>query len=175
MVIVGLAANAGRFIHLRTKARAIRVEGPVPYTVILKEIVHGADGSTTPGFELTQAVRSDGSTVRRIVHKEREPRSSERTINFSTGVEVTMNELTNTKTSMVTGVILATLERDPSSKCINSFAGKPMTSTPESVLGEETISGYRAAKVKSNVIIAWYALDFGCALVKDRWEFSTEK
>ena len=48
-----------------------------------------------------------------------------------------------------------------------------MTSMPETFAGEETIAGYRTAKIVSNVITAWYALDYGCALVKDRWGFTT--
>ena len=48
-----------------------------------------------------------------------------------------------------------------------------MTSMTETFAGEETVAGYRTAKVASNVITAWYALDYGCALVKDRWGFET--
>lgn len=174
LIVVGFAAYAGRLLFLRIKAQANRAGGPVPYTVILKEIVHGANGSTTSGVELTQAVRSDGSTVRRIAHKEKEPGSSERTVNFSSGVEVAINELANTKTSMMKSSLnSAAWQRDPGSKCINSFAGKPMTSMPETFAGEETVAGYRTAKIASKTITAWYALDYGCALVKDRWDFET--
>lgn len=174
LIVAGFAADAGRLLHLRIKAQADRFGGPVPYTVILKEMVHGANGSTTLGVELTQAVRADGSTVRRIVHKEKGPGSSERTVNFSSGVEVAINELSNTKTSMIkSSRNAAGWQRDPGSKCINSFAGKPMTSMPETFAGEETVAGYRTVKITSKVITSWYALDYGCALVKDRWDFET--
>jgi hypothetical protein len=48
-----------------------------------------------------------------------------------------------------------------------------MTSTTETFVSEETVAGYRTAKVVSDVITAWYALEYGCALVKDRWGFET--
>jgi len=47
-----------------------------------------------------------------------------------------------------------------------------MTSPPETFLGEEIIAGYRTAKIADGLTTSWHALDYGCALVKDRWEFS---
>ena len=41
----------------------------------------------------------------------------------------------------------------------------------ETFQGEETIAGYRTAKIASDIITEWRALDYGCALVKDRWDF----
>jgi hypothetical protein len=47
-----------------------------------------------------------------------------------------------------------------------------MTSPPDEVfLGEERIAGYRAAKITNGTITSWHALDYGCALVRQRWEF----
>ena len=65
------------------------------------------------------------------------------------------------------------LLRDPDSKCLLSMAGPPMTFPSQDVfVGEETVAGYRTAKITAGIITSWYALDYGCALVKDRWEFS---
>jgi hypothetical protein len=36
------------------------------------------------------------------------------------------------------------------------------------VVGEEVVGGYRAVKVTSGQITQWLALDYGCALIKDR-------
>jgi hypothetical protein len=47
-----------------------------------------------------------------------------------------------------------------------------MTSSPQTFLGEETIAGYRTAKIADGIITSWRALDYGCALVKERWDFS---
>ena len=174
LLIIGVAALAGRLLHSRLRAQAGRQGGPIPYTVILRETVHHPDGTATVAMEVTWSVRSDGSTARRFVHK-REPASSERTVQFSSGLEVAINELTNDKTSMLKKSLLpaSRWQRDPNSRCINSFAGKPMTTMTETFVGEETVAGYRTAKVVSDVITAWYALDYGCALIKDRWGFET--
>jgi hypothetical protein len=57
--------------------------------------------------------------------------------------------------------------------CVNSLAGTPITTPPsDTFVGEETIAGYRTAKIVAGIITSWYALDYGCALVKSRWEFS---
>src|SRR5207247_1010273 len=111
-------------------------------------------------------VRSDGSTVAGSVGKGR-------TIYFSSGLQVDTNDSDNTKTSMIMpNHNPASWQRDPNSKCLNSFAGQPFTSPPETFLGEETIAGYRTVKIGRDIIMEWHALDYGCALVKDRWEFS---
>ena len=170
LLVIGVAALGGRLIYSRMKARAARVPGPVPYTVTLRETVHGAGGTATLGPESTWAIRSDGSRVIRIAEK----RGTQRILNFASGVEVTINEVNNTKTSMMKkDWDPALLLRDPNSKCINSFAGKPMTSPPETFAGEETTGAYRTAKVVSGGTTIWHALDYGCAPVKELWSFST--
>jgi hypothetical protein len=100
-------------------------------------------------------------------------KGSQRTLYFSSGFQVDTNDGTNAKTSMRRpNENPASWQRDPDSKCLNSLAGKPMTSTPETFLGEETIEGYRTAKIANGGTTSWHALDYGCALVKDRWDFS---
>ena len=172
LVVIGVAAQAGRLLHLRINARnnapAARVGRPIPYTVTLREFVHGPNGTTTLGPEYTDAVRSDGSVLMRWVG-----RGSQRLLYLSSGFQVDTNEGTNTKSSMrMPGWNPASWQRDPDSKCVNSLAGTPVTSTPDTFLGEETIAGYRTAKITDGPTTSWHALDYGCALVKDRWDFS---
>src|SRR6266496_5262174 len=107
LIIIGLGAQSGRLIYSRLKAQGLRIGGPIPYTVTLREVIHRPDGSSDLGFEITWAVRADGSTVRRIAHKERinakklaDP-TSERTIQLVSGAEVAINEIANTKTSTI--------------------------------------------------------------------------
>jgi hypothetical protein len=175
IVFVGLAAPAGGS-RLQSNPQEIRVGEPIPYTVTLREILHSPDGTAKITNEITQAVRSDGSRVWRFVSK-----GSSRTLNLSSGVQVDTNDLTKTKTSMMRADINpASLQRDPGSKCLNTFTGKPMGSTLETFLGAETVAGYRTAKIapakdSEAAITSWYALDYGCALVKQRWEFSTKE
>jgi hypothetical protein len=172
LLVIGVAAQAGRMLHLRIKsrtdARATLVSKPIPYTVTLRETVHGPDGTTTMGPEYCFAIRSDGSTLMRTVGK-----GSQRTIYFSSGFQVDTNDGTNTKSSMRRpNENPASWQRDPDSKCLNSLAGKPMTSPPETFLGEEIIAGYKTAKIADGITTSWHALNYGCALVKDRWDFS---
>ena len=176
IALVGLAAQAGRVIHLRTNPQEVRVGEPIPYTVTLREILHSPEGTARITNEITQAIRADGSRVWRFVNK-----GSSRILNLSSGLQVDTNDLTRTKTSMMRADIdLARLQRDPGSKCLNTFTGKPMDSTSETFLGVETVAGYRTAKIapakdSEGAITSWYALDYGCALVKQRWEFSTNE
>lgn len=171
LVVIGLAAQAGHFTHLRSKAwtnaQSVPVGRPIPYTVTLRVTMYGLDGRATPGGEITQAVRSDGSTLWRS------GRRSQRSLNFSSGLQVETVDLDNTKTSMKTRNQSPSLQRDPNSKCLNSIDGKPITSPPETFLGEETIAGYRTVKLARGIVTEWHALDYGCAMVKDRWEFNT--
>ena len=170
LVVIGVTAQAGRLLHLQIKARAIRVHGPIPHTVTLRETIHAPDGTTTSSGEITQAVRSDGSTLWRWTGN----KGSQRTLHFSSGLEVETKDFDNTKTSMMNpNQNPAFLLRDPNSKCLNSFAGKRVGSPPETFLGQETFAGYRTAKIADGIVTEWYALDYGCALVKDRWEFSS--
>ncbi|HXI25540.1 MAG TPA: hypothetical protein VNG71_16865 [Pyrinomonadaceae bacterium] len=168
-----LAAQAGRLLHLqiknRTNVQAAHVRKPIPYTTTLRETVHGPDGTTTQGLEYTYSVRSDGSTLLRSVGK-----GSQRILNYSSGLQVDTNEDTLTKSSIGKArEDPANWQRDPDSKCLNSLAGTPMTSAPETFLGEETIAGYRTVRITSGSITSWHALDYGCALVKERWEFNS--
>jgi hypothetical protein len=169
LVVISLVALAGRLIQSRIKAREVRPGTPIPYTVTLRETIRGPDGKVTVGPESTWAIRTDGSRAIRIVEK-----SSQRILNFASGIEVNINELTNTKSSiMKRDWNPAILQRDPTSKCIRSLAGSPMTSMPEIFDGEQIVAGYRTAKIVRNGVTEWFALDYGCALVKDRWGFET--
>jgi len=54
--------------------------------------------------------------------------------------------------------------RDPGNNCL-------ISGFPETPDGEEVIAGYRAVKLTSGVTAQWFALDYGCALIKDRAEW----
>ena len=97
----------------------------------------------------------------------------QRIIYLAAGFQVDTNDQTNTKSSIRKQSYnpLAS-QRDPSSMCVNSLAGTPMTFPSETFVGEETIAGYRTAKIAAGIITSWHALDYGCATVKERWQFS---
>jgi hypothetical protein len=174
LALIGFAVSMGRLIHSRLRAQEVRTGGPIPYTVILRETVYGPDGTATVAAEQTQAVRSDGSFVRRLAHKG-ENQATERTIKFASGIEVTINDVAKTKSTILReNISPARWHRDPNSKCINSLAGEPMISLPEVFSGEEMVAGYRTAKLTWNNITAWHALDCGCAEVKSRADWGKQ-
>jgi len=178
LVLIGFAVLLGRVIQSRLRAQEVRVGGPIPYTVKLVETVHSLDGRAGVTSEEIWAIRSDGSRVLRLEHKSAMG-TTQRTINFASGIEVTIIERANTKSTVAKPINPARLQRDPASKCMNSLAGEPFTSPPEVYAGEETIAGYRTVKLTdNNNITAWYALDCGCAMVKERFDWGngfTEK
>jgi hypothetical protein len=53
LVIIGLAAEAGRLIHSRLRAQGVRHGGPIPFTVTLRETLHRPDGTTKVASEVT--------------------------------------------------------------------------------------------------------------------------
>jgi hypothetical protein len=178
VLILGVTAYAGRLLHTHLKTRigprtvGAAVRRPIPYTVMLRETVRAPDGTITPGLEYTDAVRSDGSKLMRSRGK-----GSQRIIYLASGFQVDTNDENNTKSSIKRqNHNPATWQRDPDSKCVNSLAGSSMTFPPSDVfVGEESIAGYRTAKIAAGGITSWYALDYGCALVKQRWQFSAKE
>src|ERR1700732_2291358 len=55
---------------------------------------------------------------------------------------------------------------DPNNNC--SVSGSDLK---QQVVGEEVINGYRTVEITSGPITQWLALDYGCAVVKDRAEW----
>jgi hypothetical protein len=176
LAIISLGVNAGRLAYSRWGGQEARSSRPIPYTTILRETVHSPDGTTTVAADETFAVRSDGSFAKRLAHKKQiggklVDSDSERTIYLASGIEIQVNDLANTKSTEASKVNLAKFQRDPSSKCINTFDGNPPTPTPEVIIGEETVAGYRAVIITSTKASNWkwwYALDCGCAEIKAR-------
>jgi hypothetical protein len=145
---VALGALGGYLVRPPSSLRAqkLRAGGPIPYTVTTKETIHRPDGTIRIGKEVTQAIRSDGTSVKR--HSFPNPaRGSDRILKFVDGTEVTINEFTNTKSTVIKKVNPARWQRDPESKCIRSFAGEAKTSLQEQIEGEELIGGFRTVRI----------------------------
>jgi hypothetical protein len=158
---------------------------------VLRETVRGRDGTMKEAADTTWAFRADGSSVRRILHKHpqidgtsgadgvsnpNQGFDSERKIMFASGAQIVLDEFANAKsTTFAKNADPARWQRDPASRCINTLAGSPMTSTPEIIGGEETVAGYRTVKITAGPVTRWLALDYGCATVKSRMEFSSEE
>lgn len=183
-IVIGFSIHMSYLTKSWLRAKEMRVGGPIPYIVILHETIFRPDRSSMRSVELTQAIRSDGSFAWRSVYEKgddenevvpQEKIHKERNIRFASGIQVLINELTNTKSTVVNKDNPARWQRDPNSKCINSFAGTPMVSSPTEVIsGEEAVAGYRAVKIKNNNITWWFALDVGCAMVKASYDWGKQ-
>ena len=173
VLVTVLAAQGGRLLHKRinapkSKPQEGRQRAHIPYTVTLREIIHAPDGTIKVSREVTQAIRQDGS----LLNMSSTDKGARRSINFSSGIQVDTNESDNTKSSMENrSAKPKSWQRDPDSKCLNALDGTPFD-PDQTLVGEETIAGFRTVKISSGVITSWHALDYGCARVKDIWQFS---
>jgi hypothetical protein len=161
---VALATNAVRLAIPGLRAQVARV---TPYTVVLAETVIGPDGQRKAGPTQTWAVRSDGSTA---IYLGRSPTS--RTIQFASGTMVIANDILRRKSTMPrrsgdTSVL------DPRQRCTKTIAGhQPFDNQPTVV--EETVVGYSAVRISQGDSTSWYALDFGCAPIRQRTDFGQQ-
>lgn len=173
IAILALTGNLVRVSLRQGRVRASNIR-PVPYTAVLKESVIDKTGKTSDFFNFVYALRSDGSRVIKSsgpVGKDNE--DTFRVVEFSSGTRVEIKDLRELKSS--TSTQAAPSLRDPAARCLMA---SPMPSpsssrgpVQESVVGEDSISGYRAAKVVSGNQTSWYALDNGCALLRTRADF----
>jgi len=177
VLVIGFSVFVGRLLHARLIAKQERVSQPVPYTVVLRQTIHHSNGTVTVFRDITEAFRSDGSRAVQLTPIQDPTTGVIRHLTLASGNKVTIDELTSLKSTYTHGHNMAMLQRDPSSKCLNSLAGNPMqqNSLKEIVEGEETISGMRTVRISDNGgITDWLALDYGCAVVKKRWDFGKD-
>lgn len=141
-----------------------------PYTVVLKEVVRDVSGERTASI-VTRAIRSDGSFAVQIEHPGEAKRRTERTVWLAKGTKAMLRDELRTKSTWEKQDLRMTYwQRDSRSRCLTSLAGSQ--SPKETFLGEEYINGFRAARIAPDeVSVFWYALDFGCALIKHRVDF----
>ncbi len=167
-LVIALTMNAFR-IHLATLKAAKAALLParvVPYTVVLQEFQLQRDGTAVPSFKLTQAIRSDGSRSSEMTSSNPASPSSERILDFSSGKKMYILQHLQLKTSTFDAARNLSTHwlRDSGNSClISGFQEKPD--------GEEVIGAYRVVKLTYGSTTQWFALDYGCALIKDRAEW----
>lgn len=171
MLVAVLAAQGGRLLHLRINAPAsaqnVRDRKHIPYTVTLRETIHAPDGTIRVSRNVVEAIRNDGSMLKMTSTD----KGARRSLSFSSGLLVDTHDLDGTKSSRKdVNSNPKRWQRDPVSKCLNSLDGEPFDSD-QILVGEETIAGFRTVKITSGIITSWHALDYGCAKVKDVWQF----
>ena len=165
-LVIALTVNASR-IHLPTLKAALLPAKAVPYTVVLQEFHLQRDGAAVPVVRYTFAIRGDGSRAFEATTSDSASPSSERILDFSSGKKMYIFNPEELKTTLFDPVKYkaATWLRDSGNNClISGFQEKPE--------GEEVIDGYRVVKLTYDASITeWFALDYGCALIKDRAEW----
>lgn len=144
-----------------------------PYTAVTKETIYSAGGSKQEMSQSIVAVRSDGSRVVKIERTVPGHPTSQRTIDFRTGEQATIDDIREIKSTTKDPAKASRAPQwlpDPHSRCLNSFTGEPIL--PGQVfIGFENVSGYRAAKLQKGKITWWLALDHSCAMLKRRAEW----
>lgn len=119
-------------------------------------------GPPRTGALIAHAVRSDGSNLVQLKGS-----NTARRINFASGAMVQTDDAAAKKSTTMAEQPLnaAAWHRDPQTSCVDRMDGRPWTSQPVSV-SQETVAGYRTAKIVVKNDTRWLALDYGCALVK---------
>jgi hypothetical protein len=167
-LVIALTVNAFR-IHQPTLKAALLPTEVVPYTVVLQEFHLQRDGTAVPSVKYTYAIRGDGSRASEMTTSDPASPSSERILDFSSGKQMYIfspQQLKSTTFDPARNRGVAHWLRDSGSNCL--FPGL----TPsESANGEDVINGYRSVKLIYGYTTQWYALDYGCALIKDRAEW----
>jgi hypothetical protein len=167
-MVIALAVNAFRIQlpTLKAAKAALLPAKVVPYTVVLQEFHLQRDGTAVPSFKLTQAIRGDGSRAMEMTSSNPASPSSERILDFSSGEKMYVMQHLRLKSTTFDPArnLSAHWLRDSGNNClISGFEEKPD--------GEDVIQGYRVVKLTYRSINQWFALDYGCALIKDRAEW----
>lgn len=172
LVVVLLTANVLRLMVPNTKGQSLHSNEITPYTVVLAETVTDANGVSHFGMQLTQAVRKDGSIMKRFGKAE----TGGREINLAQGERIVTVPQKRMKTTMPLkpNGDLISQALDPRTQCTQDLAGRAWADSIK-VLGEEYISGYRTVKIVVNESTTkWLALDVGCAPVRYVMDFGNE-
>lgn len=162
-----LAANAVWLALPGLKAQ-FGSEQTTPYTVVLRELVTAPSGTSRVMAIQTRAARSDGSWLFMLGPAEK----GGRVIQFSSGEKVQVNDATRRRSTTSHSLLqVLRAHRSPRASCMANLLGEPFAHD-ETLGGEEFIAGYRAIRITSRSgSTSWYALDHGCAPIKQRRDF----
>lgn len=163
LLIAAASLLLGFNVFFRNRDHA---SGPAsPYTVTVREMSYepGREPRET-GTSIT-AFRADGSMALVIEpwHAAGEEAVRTRTVNFSNGLDVRLNDGLRLKS---TRRHESGPRRSPATHCAYSV---------ESFAGDEELAGYRTAKVVRGGRTSWYALDAGCAPVREIMDWGDGK
>jgi hypothetical protein len=164
--VIALAVNAFR-IHQPTLRAALLPAKAVPYTVVLQEFWLHRDGTAVPSVKYTNAIRGDGSRAMELTSNIPASPGTQRILDFSSGKEMRIFYPQQLKSTMFDPAKLraAYWLRVSGNNCL--IPGY-LSEKPD---GEEVINGYRTIKLINGFETQWFALDYGCALIKGRAEW----
>jgi hypothetical protein len=164
-----LAALAFGVFHNLQRARAQGqvVEGS---SVVLQEVVTKTDGTASLSALYKYATRGDGSAAFSWTSNPSDVQAPLRIVRLASGVQGYLSDARRQKC-----MTPLTAEANPAAprniRTASSRCSLAAGNYKESALAEERISGYRAEKVLAGNHTAWYALDYGCALVKEHFDW----
>ena len=163
-LVAGLVLSAAYTRRPHVRAALQSQPKPISYTVILQDYSQNAQASNASTYRITYAVRGDGSGVIEATSTEPGKSFSERIINFVSGKQMYIMEHDRRKSTTFNPNHKRQLP-DPLNNCL-----VPGSETQQ-IAGEEKIDGYRAVRLAAGPATHWLALDYGCALIRDRAEW----
>lgn len=165
---VGILAVSG-LVYKTVAPPKVRAASGSAYTVLRTESSFDKAGKLQYRNEYLEARRSDNTIM-----KSRKTQTVQvRTLMFPNGSKVELNEVIGKKSTYPSGFQAVQAHRSPDASCLSQddLAGGWVSD------GTDTIGGHPAVRVRQKTsqrsIMAWYALDAGCALVQGRFEHET--
>lgn len=168
VAIAALAVNAVR-LAIKVEAQSVVPVGTrvVPYTATLTETVINSNGSRLVAPSQTWAVRSDGASVLKIG----DGAIATRRLRFPSGLLAEVSDARRARSTTYKPVQGSWI-LDPRQNCAKTLSGVSTVPNPSVTL--EQTSGYRTARISSDGMTHWYALDFGCAPVRRTIDFGKQ-
>jgi hypothetical protein len=159
-VAIAIFAVSLVFNVSRTRAQAPQ---RVPATVVLQEVMHLPNGTKRMGALYHFAYRQDGASVFIGTSDPAHAENPVRLLEFPSGVHAMVSDSKQMKSVTLPAPGARPIElRNPASQC---------TITGDTPVSEETVNGYRTQKVTRLNMTVWYALDYGCAPVRDHFSW----
>lgn len=152
--------------NVSARERGIAV---VPYTVTLTEVVVGRAGRSFDPPDQTWAFRSDGASLLKLG----DGPGGSRQLVFPDGVRVEVNDFQLGKSTTLVPT-LSPEQRQPDAMCLrlSGLSGRAWQLRKAVI---EHVRGFRTARVSDGSVTQWFALDYGCALVRRTANFGAQK
>ncbi len=137
-------------------------------SVVLREEFTSANGASIHSAIYTFATRSDGSASSLPMSLDPQAHAPLRFVRLASGSQAVVSDAHQEKYTMPLHA-----DADPAApQNLRTPAGRClMPAAKESASGEEQVSGYRAERVTAGNRTQWFALDYGCALVKSHFDW----